>query len=102
MIMPRRRPLPLKRGGLGRGLPLLLLALGCAAPYPFKAAAGHAGLIFHRRNIEKTLKDPGTAPDVKTKLTLVLEARRFAFDVLHLKKSALFSTWTPVKGDYVT
>ena len=87
-----------------RALPLLALALlaACSPVYVARSAAGHAGLLWRRRSIEKTIADPKTSPELKRKLELVVEVRRFAFDRLDLKPSHDYETWTPVKGPAVT
>ncbi len=87
-----------------RPLPLALAAAlsACSPVYVIKAAAGHTSLLLHRKSIEKTVGDPKTPPDVKSKLELVLDARRFAFDTLKLRRSSDYSTWTPVQGDVLT
>ncbi len=67
-----------------------------------RSASGHAGLLWRRRSIDKTIADPKTPPELKKKLELVVEVRRFAFDHLALKRSHDYETWTPVKGAALT
>jgi predicted aminopeptidase len=74
----------------------------CSPVYVARSAAGHAGLLWRRRSIEKTIADPATPPALKKKLELVLDVRRFAFESLALKRSHDYETWTPVKGDVLT
>jgi len=87
-----------------RAAPLLALALlsACSPVYVARSASGHAGLLWRRRRIDKTIADPKTAPELKKKLELVVEVRKFAFDHLALKRSRDYETWTPVKGPAVT
>ena len=87
-----------------RALPLLALALlaACSPVYVARSASGHAGLLWRRRSIDKTISDPKTSPELKRKLELVAEIRRFAFERLALKRSHDYETWTPVKGPAVT
>jgi predicted aminopeptidase len=87
-----------------RALPLLALALlaACSPVYVARSAAGHAGLLWRRRSVDKTIADPKTPPELERKLRLVVEIRRFAFDRLALKSSRDYETWTPVKGDALT
>jgi predicted aminopeptidase len=87
-----------------RALPLLAFALlsACSPVYVGRSAAGHAGLLWRRRSIDKTIGDPGTRPELRRKLQLVVAARAFAFDRLGLKRSHDFETWTPVKGAALT
>ena len=94
----------MSRPRLSRVFPLLALALvsACSPVYVTRAAAGHAGLLWRRRSIDKTIADPKTSPELKRKLELVVEIRRFAFDRLALKRSHDYETWTPVKGAALT
>jgi predicted aminopeptidase len=87
-----------------RALPLLAFALlsACSPVYVARSAAGHAGLLWRRRSIDKSIADPSTPPELKRKLELVVAVRRFAFETLALKRSHDFETWTPVKGDVLT
>ena len=87
-----------------RALPLLALSFlaACSPVYVARSAAGHAGLLWRRRPVDKTIADPNTSPGLKRKLELVVEVRRFAFDRLALKRSHDYETWTPVKGPAVT
>ncbi len=84
-------------------LPLLVLALSACSPvYVARSAAGHAGLLWRRRSVEKTIADPSTPPELKRKLELTVAARRFAFETLGLKRSDAYTTWSPVKGGALT
>lgn len=85
-------------------VPLLALALlsACSPVYVARSAAGHAGLLWRRRSVEKTIADPATPPELKRKLELTVAVRRFAFETLALKRSSAYATWTPVKGDALT
>ncbi len=65
-------------------------------------ASGHLGLLWRRRSIEKTIADPKTPPELKKKLELVVDVRRFAFEKLALKPSHAYETWTPVPGEALT
>ncbi|MFI5363661.1 MAG: aminopeptidase [Elusimicrobiota bacterium] len=87
-----------------KALPLLALAfLGACSPvYVARSAAGHAGLLWRRRSIDKTISDPRTQPELKRKLELVVAVRAFAFDRLKLKRSHDFETWSPVEGPALT
>lgn len=87
-----------------RLLPLLALAFlsACSPAYVARSAAGHAGLLWRRRSIAKTIADPATPPALKEKLSLALDARRFAFERLGLTRSHAYETWTPVEGGALT
>lgn len=77
-----------------RLLPLLLLS-GC---YAYRSAAGHLGLLWRQRSIEKTIADPATVPGRREHLKLVLDARRFAVERVSLSPSRDYRDWTPVDG----
>lgn len=85
-------------------LPLLLLAAAtaCSPAYIYRSAAGHAGLLWRRRSIQKTIDDLSVSPDRRERLKLVLAARRFAVERLALASSRDYSTWTPVEGSALT
>lgn len=85
---------------MGRALGLVLLAaLGACSPlYAYRSAAGHLGLLWRQRSIEKTIADPATAPGRREHLKLVLDARRFAVEHVGLSPSRDYRDWTPVDG----
>lgn len=85
---------------MGRALGLVFLAaLGACSPlYGYRSAAGHLGLLWRGRSIEKTIVDPATAPGRRERLKLVLDARRFAVERLALSPSRDYKNWTPVDG----
>lgn len=74
----------------------------CSPIYVAKVATGHAGLLWHRRSIEKAVRDPKTPAELKAKLEVVAAARQFAFDRMGLKRSREYSTYSIVKGPYLT
>ncbi len=81
---------------------LAISLCACSPVYVYKAAAGHASLLWHRRSIDKALKDPKTPPELKEKLEIAGAARRFAFDVMGLRRSRQYSTYSMVKRPYLT
>lgn len=87
-----------------KALPLLALAVlsACSPVYVARSAAGHAGLLWRRRSIAKTIADPSTPPELKRKLELTVAVRAFAFEALSLKRTDAYTTWTPVKGPALT
>jgi len=85
------------------GLLLALAALcACSPAYVARSASGHAGLLWRRRSIQKTVDDPKTPPELKRKLQLALDVRKFAFESLAFTRSHVYETWTPVSGPAVT
>ncbi|MDP3544524.1 MAG: aminopeptidase [Elusimicrobiota bacterium] len=85
---------------MGRALGLLFLTAlaGCSPLYAYRSAAGHAGLLWRSRSIEKSIADPSTAPGRRERLKLVVDARRFAVERLALAPSRDYQDWTPVDG----
>ena len=67
-----------------------------------RSASGHAGLLWRRRPISRTLADPKTSPELKKRLETVVAVRRYSFDTIALKRSHDYETWTPVKGSVLT
>lgn len=92
--------------GLSRSkaFPLLLLCLFCACSpvYVARSASGHAGLLWRRRPLARTIADPKTSPELRKKLETVAAVRGYAFDKLALKRTRDYETWTPVKGSVLT
>lgn len=92
--------------GLSRSkaFPLLLLCLLCACSpvYVARSASGHAGLLWRRRPLARTIADPKTPPELRKKLETVAAVRGYAFDKLALKRTRDYETWTPVKGSVLT
>lgn len=88
----------------GKALPLVLLALlgACSPAYVLRSAAGHAGLLWRRQPLEKTIADPRTPEPLRRKLAACVAVRRFAFETLGLKRSHDYEKWTPVEGPAVT
>ena len=90
---------------LRRNAVLLLAAAllsACSPAYVARAAAGHAGLLWRRRSIVKTIADPATTPELRRKLELTVAVRRFAFETLALRRTHDYEKWTPVSGGALT
>ena len=81
---------------------VLSLTAGCSPAYVLQSAAGHAGLLWRRRSIERTIADPGTEPALRASLERVRDVRRFGFERLALARSSDYEHWTPVEGDALT
>ncbi|MCM2305211.1 MAG: aminopeptidase [Elusimicrobia bacterium] len=71
---------------------------GCSPLYAYRSAAGHLGLLWRERSIEKTIADPATAPGRRERLKVVLDARRYAVEHVALSPSRDYKGWTPVDG----
>ena len=72
------------------GFPLWLS--GCSL-YLLKAGYGQARILWKRTPIRELLQDPTVEPEVKQKLELVLDARHFARNHLHLDVSESFTDY---------
>lgn len=81
---------------------MALCASACSPVYVYRSAKGHASLLIHRRSIKKAIEDPKTPPDLKAKLELVEAARAFGVSSMGLKASDDYTTYTPVKGRFLT
>lgn len=89
-------------GRPGLGAAAVLLLAGCSPAYVARSASGHAGLLWRRRSIERSLADPSLPPERRAKLALAADARRFAFERLALERTRDYSSWTPVEGRALT
>jgi predicted aminopeptidase len=67
--------------------------------YVARAAVEEAGILARRRSIPRVIADRRTDPATRAKLELVLAARDFAADSLHLKAKQTYTTYTRVAHD---
>lgn len=81
---------------------MLALLCACSPLYAARSASGHAGLLWRRRSIARTIADPKTSPQLRRRLESVVAIRSFAFEKLALKRTRDYETWTPVKGSVLT
>jgi len=83
--------------------PALLAALvllgGCSPIYVARAGLAEYRILSARRPIPEVLRDSATSPDVRGKLSLTLEARRFAVDSLGLRAGDSYTTFTRLESD---
>ena len=77
-----------------------LVAGACSPTYVLRAGYEEAKILWRREPIAEVLARPDLEPDVRHKLELVLDARRFAVD-LGLKVGGSFSTLSYVDGGTV-
>jgi predicted aminopeptidase len=88
-----------------RALSVLVLAviawlgLTQTGRYLVRAAWAEAGILARRRSIEAIVTDPSTPGDAAAKLKLVLAARAFAADSVHLRTRKSFTTYTQLDRD---
>jgi predicted aminopeptidase len=82
---------------------LLLCVLGalsaCSPLYVLRAGYEEARILSRRRPIARMVEDSTTAPRTRQKLELVLAARRFAQDSLHLEAGDSYTTYARLDSD---
>jgi len=67
-----------------------------------RGAWEEAKILWKRRPISEIIADPGTSPQLRDKLKLVLDARQFATDSLGLKAKQSFTTFSQTGRDTLT
>lgn len=77
----------------------LVVVVGPTACYLSRGAWEEAKILSRRKPISAIIADPGTAPALRAKLTIVEAARRFARDSLGLKTGESFTTYSHVDHD---
>lgn len=77
---------------------ILLVANRELVAYGLNQARGQLSIVFNTVKIERVLQDRTVPDSVKSKIQLVKEARRFAFDKLGLKPSKNYTTYYDQKG----
>lgn len=75
------------------------LAIAPTGRYLVRAAWEEGKILARRRPIADLVRDSTTAPAVRAKLELVLAARRFAADSVHLRARESFTTYSRLDGD---
>ena len=81
---------------------LAIVAAFIALPvgrYLVRAGWEEARMLLRRERIETLVADSATAPAVRERLRLVLDARRFAADSIGLKTGESFTTYSQLDGD---
>lgn len=98
MTSPRHRFLP-----RAHFAPLLASALlaGCAqVGYYAHLASGEVSLLARREKIEDVVLDPARDPELRRRLTFVLDARRYAVERLHLPDNASYTLYADLGRPY--
>ncbi len=83
---------------------LLLFAFalsGCSPTYVLRAGYEEAKILWRREPIERVLQRPDLDVDTRAKLEMVLDAREFAQQTLHLRAGGSFATYARVDADQV-
>ena len=93
-----RRILLIGLGAAAAGVVLLLIVSGDAR-YIARAGIEEARLLLRRRSIDKLIADSGTPPPLRQRLALVLAARAYAADSLHLAVGKTYTTYVDVGRD---
>lgn len=81
----------------------LLLGMGCLALpgcYAMQAATGEFQLLHSRQPIARVLQDPATDDKLKTRLTMVRDARDFAVKELDLPDNRSYRSYADLKRPY--
>jgi predicted aminopeptidase len=98
-VRPRwRRRLAIGAAAL-LGAALALLALTRTGRFLVRAAYEEGRILAGRRPLDAIVADPATPPRTRMKLQLVLDARRFAAESLHLAAGRSFTRFTDVGRD---
>jgi predicted aminopeptidase len=74
---------------------------GCGVTYLAQATQGQWRLMRARRPIDKVLADPGTSPELRSRLELVRGARDFASSDLHLPDNRSYRSYADLGRPYV-
>lgn len=77
----------------------MLLGAACSPAYVVRAGLEEAKILARRRPIPEVIADPGTAPDLRAKLELVLEVREFARRDLALDAGRSFRHFSRIDRD---
>lgn len=87
---------------LGSSLLLTLTLSSCQITYYMKSAWHQAKLLQQRQPLEKVLANPETPDEVKQKLTLAMEVRKFAEAELKLKPTKNYTSYVDLQRPYVS
>ncbi len=99
------RPRPRWRRRLAMGAILLVVAAVAALTltrtgrFLLRAAYEEGRILARRRPLDAIVADPSTSPRTRRKLQLVLDARRFAAESLHLDAGRSFTRFTDIGRD---
>jgi predicted aminopeptidase len=80
---------------------LLFLLQPLAGCYYVQAASGQWEVMRKKQPVDKIIDDPGTAPELKTRLRLLDAARDFSVAELGLPDNKSYRSYTQLQRDYV-
>ena len=83
---------------MGVGLMCSLIS-ACSPLYVIKAGIAEAKILRARRPIPEVILDPETDEDTRGKLTFVMEARKYAIEVLALDVGDSYTSFTQLEKD---
>tara|TARA_B100000686_G_scaffold53167_1_gene57322 strand:+ start:122409 stop:123425 length:1017 start_codon:yes stop_codon:yes gene_type:complete len=78
---------------------LLLFTYGCSPAYVIQAGVAELKILTSRRPITEVIRDNATPSDLRAKLTLVSEARKFASETLAMDVGTSYTTFTQLDRD---
>lgn len=84
-----------------RILLLLIASSSLSACYYMQAASGQWEVMRKRVPIDEVIAAPATAPELGRKLSLLVEAREFSVEVLHLPDNKSYRSYADLQRDYV-
>lgn len=77
-------------------LVLLAATAACSPLYAARQTAGHLGLLARSRSLDSSARDARVPPGRREAMKTALAARRFGVEVLGLRRSRDYASWTPV------
>ena len=80
-------------------LSLVASCIACSPVYVVKAGIAEINILKARRPIHLVINDTLTDPDTRTKLSYVMEARRFAANELRIEVGDSYTTFTQLDRD---
>ena len=87
----------------GVAVAMAITLSGCGnLNYLAQSASGHLSLMTQRQPIEDVISDPGTTPQLRKKLQLLMRQREFAYSHLALPDNGSYRSFVALGRRYVT
>lgn len=100
MQIPRRTALVLTLGAFA--LAAITFLGGCSGiAYYGQSINGHLALLRAARPVDEVIADPATTPDTRRRLTLAIEARKFASEALALPSGPSYTRYADLQRPFV-